>query len=71
MHPQLVQILYTQIDKVHIAMHFIKYYLDSSLKLQKGISACWADTSTDFSFPFLFAFLFFSSEALVSTHRFY
>lgn len=71
MHPQLVQILYTQIDKVHIAMHFIKYYLDSSLKLQKGISACWADASTDFSFPFPFAFLFSSSEALVSTHRFY
>lgn len=30
-------------------MHFIyKYYLDHSEKLQKGISACWADASTDF-----------------------
>lgn len=54
-------------------MHFIKYYLDHSRKLQKGISACWADADfnfTDFIFPFPFALFFPSSEALVSKYRF-
>lgn len=68
MYPQLAQVS-TCSDWQSPHCHTLYKILGHSWKLQKGISACWADTSTDFNFPFPIALLF-SSEALVSTYRF-